>query len=133
LPYALANERKDSKVGNKAVTPAKRSSHEGGTNVLTMPHDSITQLQKTIGNQAVQRLMRSKGRSNGTKTDIKTKLKVSQPGDLYEQEADGLAEQIMRISTISHISLTGSNEEEKIDRKCSSCKMKNEEEEKRGT
>ena len=47
---------------------------EIGSSVLAMtPHDSIIHLQQTIGNQAVQRLMRSKVRNNGTKTNIQTK------------------------------------------------------------
>ena len=37
------------------------------------------------------------------KTGIQTKLKVSQPGDVYEQEADRVAEQVMRMSAPNHI------------------------------
>ena len=59
------------------------------------------------------------------------KPRISQPGDVYEQEADRVAEQIMRMSTLSHTGLTVSNEEERIDRKCSSCEMKEAREEKR--
>ncbi len=48
--------------------------------------DHILFLQKTAGNFAVQRLLRS-----GT---LQTKLIIGQPGDKYEQEADRVAEQI---------------------------------------
>lgn len=51
--------------------------------------DRILQLQRTAGNQAVQRLIKS-----GT---LQSKLKISQPNDIYEQEADRVAEQVMRI------------------------------------
>lgn len=49
----------------------------------------ILQLHKTIGNRAVERLFKS-----GL---LQAKLKISQPGDIYEQEADRLAEQVMRM------------------------------------
>ena len=51
--------------------------------------NSILHLQRTIGNQAVQRLVKS-----GT---LQAKLRIGQPGDIYEQEADRLAEQVMRM------------------------------------
>jgi len=46
-------------------------------------------LQRTIGNQAVQRLIKS-----GT---LQAKLKIGQPGDKYEQEADRVADAVMRM------------------------------------
>jgi Domain of unknown function (DUF4157) len=49
----------------------------------------ILQLQKTIGNQAVQDLLRSRA--------IQAKLAISQPGDPYEDEADRIAGQVMRM------------------------------------
>ncbi len=56
---------------------------------ICSPFDHILFLQKTIGNQAVQRLFKS-----GV---IQTKLKIGQPNDIYEQEADRVAEQVMRM------------------------------------
>ena len=53
------------------------------------PIHSLLKLQRTIGNQAVQRLMRSSG--------IQAKLTVSQPGDPLEQEADRVADTVMRM------------------------------------
>lgn len=56
------------------------------------PHSSVQpvlQFQRSIGNQAVQSLLRS-GR-------LQAKLEVSQPGDIYEQEADRIADQRMRM------------------------------------
>jgi hypothetical protein len=44
----------------------------------------MRQLQQTIGNHAVQRL-------------IQTKLQVSQPGDAYEQEADHVAASVLNM------------------------------------
>ena len=51
--------------------------------------DRILYLQRTIGNQAVQRLIIS-----GT---LQAKLKIGQPGDVYEQEADRVADAVMRM------------------------------------
>jgi hypothetical protein len=44
-------------------------------------------LQRTHGNRYVQRVV----------VGIQAKLKVGQPGDIYEQEADRIAEQVMRM------------------------------------
>ncbi len=52
---------------------------------ISSPIEQIQFLQRTIGNQAIQRLIKS-----GT---IKAKLRIGQPGDVYEQEADRVAEQ----------------------------------------
>lgn len=49
----------------------------------------IMHLQTTIGNQAVQKLVKS-----GL---LQAKLTVSRPGDIYEQEADRVADQVMRM------------------------------------
>ena len=56
---------------------------------MSTPTDRILFLQRTICNQAVQRLIKS-----GT---LQAKLMIGQPGDVYEQEADSVAEQVMRM------------------------------------
>jgi hypothetical protein len=56
---------------------------------LKSPADRILFLQRTIGNQAVQRLIKS-----GT---LQAKLRIGQPGDKYEQEADRVADEVMRM------------------------------------
>jgi hypothetical protein len=53
------------------------------------PVDPLLQLHQTIGNQAVQRLLRAHA--------IQAKLAISQPGDIYEQEADRVADRVMRM------------------------------------
>src|SRR5262245_2843031 len=50
----------------------------------------ILQLQSSIGNQAVHRLIHS--------SYIQTKLHVSTPGDPFEQEADRVAATVMRTA-----------------------------------
>ena len=56
---------------------------------MSSPADQVLYLQRTIGNQAVQRLIKS-----GT---LQAKLKIGQPGDKYEQEADRVADAVMRM------------------------------------
>lgn len=62
------------------------------------PHYShpVLQLQQKIGNQAVQRLLQSR--------HIQARLTVGKPDDKYEQEADRVADQVMRMpdSTVQH-------------------------------
>ncbi len=57
---------------------------------MNSPVDRILFLQRTIGNQAVTRLIESGA--------LQTKLRIGQPGDKYEQEADRVAEQVVAIS-----------------------------------
>jgi len=54
------------------------------------PLDQILFLQRTIGNQAVESLLKS--------GIIQAKLKIGKPNDIYEQEADRVAEQIVSRS-----------------------------------
>ncbi len=64
-------------------------SHASETNVSS-PSSAIGRiysLQRTVGNREVERLLKS-----GV---IQAKLKVNEPGDIYEQEADRLADQAM--------------------------------------
>ncbi len=56
---------------------------------INSPIDHILFLQRTIGNKAVQRLFKSAA--------IQAKLKIGQPGDIYEQEADRASEQVMTM------------------------------------
>lgn len=61
------------------------------------------QLHQTIGNREVGRL-------------IQTKLTVSEPGDSHEQEADRVADEVMRMAAPAHNTAVP-----QIQRKCDSC------------
>jgi len=72
----------------------------------------LLELQKTHGNHYVQRIV-----------GIQRKLRVSEPGDIYEQEADWVAEQVMRMP------------EPKVQRECPSdknCPIEDEKKKKKG-
>jgi len=111
----------------KAVTFAKtpetkqKSSNlinqKNGKAYSVSPADRILHLQRTAGNQAVQRLIKS-----GV---LQAKLKIGQPNDIYEQEADRVAEQVMRMpqpqmSNEKNVSEPAPNNS--IQRKCPGCK-----------
>jgi hypothetical protein len=68
------------------------------SHTTSSPIDQIMLLQRTIGNQAVQRLIQERRiRVQGSGVRIQAKLKIGQPNDIYEQEADRVAEQVMRM------------------------------------
>ncbi len=90
----------ESKEGKK-VSKMKKTDLSQSTD---SPVDRILFLQRTIGNQAIQRLIKS-----GT---IQAKLRIGQPGDVYEQEADRVAEQVMRMPDI---------QPQSVQRKCPKC------------
>lgn len=69
---------------------------------MNSPVEQILFLQRTIGNQAVGRLIKS-----GV---LQAKLKVGQPGDIYEQEAERVAEQVMRMPQVSEETKVSSHE-----------------------
>ena len=100
------------------ATPAKPTrparSHFGQSPEV----NSILHLQRTIGNQALQRMLqthveKSEARSTAaapprfahdfsripahSHAGIQPKLMVNTPGDIYEQEADRVADQVMRM------------------------------------
>lgn len=78
LPEVVQAGQRDRRPKANASLPMERRAEQ-----------PILHLQRTIGNQAVQRLLQS-----GT---LQPKLAISQPDDAYEREADRVAEQVMRM------------------------------------
>ena len=78
IQYAKIRE---TKKNSPLLTQRTKSSQP-----IKTPAERILFLQRSIGNQAVQRLIKS-----GT---LQAKLKIGPPGDKYEQEADRVAEQV---------------------------------------
>jgi hypothetical protein len=70
--------------GDRVSTPVKRDA-ERSVSASGMVA-KILGMQQTLGNQTVQRLFKSGA--------LQAKLKIGQPNDIYEQEADRIAEQI---------------------------------------
>ena len=66
------------------------SARAGHANAQHAPAwDPFFTQQQTWGNQALQQLLRTRA--------IQAKLTVNKPGDIYEQEADQVAERVMRM------------------------------------
>jgi len=94
-------------VERQSVAKAQKSPVVGGRSPAQSPRSSVAthpliELQRSIGNQAVQRLINS--------PFIQAKLHVSTPNDPSEQEADRVADTVMRMSNSSP-----------IQRKCDEC------------
>ncbi len=77
------------KPETKKENPVSQTRKTGPSQSMNSPVDRILFLQRTIGNQAVQKMMNS--------GIIQAKLKIGQPNDKYEQEADRISEQVMRM------------------------------------
>lgn len=60
---------------------------------FSSPVEQILFLQRTAGNKAVQKFMKSGW--------LQAKLRIGEPGDLYEQEANRVADQVMRMPCVS--------------------------------
>ncbi len=72
------------------------------------PVHTFLQLQRTLGNQAVGRFLQAK-------------LKVNQPGDVYEQEADRVTEQVMRMLEPLPAPSSSDGANPHVQRKCAAC------------
>ncbi len=60
-----------------------------GASSQASPYEQVLYLQGSIGNRAVERLFKS--------GILQAKLRIGDPDDVYEQEADWVAERIMRM------------------------------------
>ncbi|MBI3796018.1 MAG: DUF4157 domain-containing protein [Deltaproteobacteria bacterium] len=87
-----------------AVRPAKPSSS-------APVHRSVS--HPRMGNQAAQRLLQE-----GV---IQAKLMVNRPGDRFEQEADRVADQVMRMPVVSGATVAESAQRLSIQRLCAEC------------
>ena len=87
------------------------SSLEGGIGVRAGLPLPLHHLQHTIGNRAVGHL-------------IQAKLEVSQTGDFFEQEADRVAEQVMRMpdqNSMNRAEIGKQSHDIQIQRACAKC------------
>lgn len=85
-------EKADIKASTSVLSkgnPASKAQKTAVPQSAHSPFDHIVSLQQTLGNQTVQRLYRS-----GL---LQAKLRIGQPNDIYEQEADRVADQVMRM------------------------------------
>lgn len=83
-------------VASKQNQPQERASSSTAPSNVATPgpvhrEHPLFHLQRTIGNQALQRML-------PPRIAIQTKLAVNEPGDQYEKEADRVADQVMRMT-----------------------------------
>ena len=98
------------------------------SDIMNVSHDfnnEVTNNQFSLSHSHIRdQLLQKPCRSNMpfNFANIQTKLEVSQPGDIYEQDADRIAEQVMRIpsSQESYLPINASMDT-KVNRKCKSC------------
>ena len=85
-----SGEKMKTKLFDNARKKAKAQPQNCQCSTMHPTQSRMGQLQKTIGNREVQRLYKA-GKLQAT-------LKIGRPDDVYEQEADRVAEQVMRMS-----------------------------------
>lgn len=138
LALSFAATRQDRNYeGGKALTSNHRSFQSPNSKKISVNNSpasvvdsqqqqQLQQHKQAIGNEAGQR--NGPGHS-GKGFDfagmgIQPKLRVNQPGDAYEQEADSVAEQVTRTSAQSNFadSLVGIGSREGIGHSCTTCK-----------
>lgn len=86
----------------KQNQPKKPSSSFARPNLATNGPHALLRLQRTIGNQAMQSILPTNAEEriqlpSPAPIKMQAKLAVSRPGDGYEQEADHISEQVMRM------------------------------------
>jgi Domain of unknown function (DUF4157) len=79
MEFQTTAKSKKSDRSNRTASAAVKSTPQ-------TPSHELLQMQQTIGNRAVSRL-------------IQTKLKVGKPGDVYEREADRVADRVIQTPT----------------------------------
>jgi hypothetical protein len=89
-------------IEKKTDTKKERSASKGQNPEFPLstntPAERILSLQRDIGNQAVQKLFKGSGGWRfATGGKVQPKLTIGQQGDIYEQEADRLADEVMRM------------------------------------
>lgn len=98
-------KKPDAKRENRALQTRKTNLSQS----INSPADRIMFLQRTIGNKAVQRLIKSGA--------LQTKLRIGKPNDIYEQEAERVADAVMQMPEPQAVS-SGTPY---VQRACSTC------------
>lgn len=126
MSFTFAPKSKNKMTDNKISTLANLyfSSYHHRMNQLEEKEspDSIIHLQRMTADKAMQEPAYFGEKFDFAKINIPPKLRVSQPGDEYEQEADNVADQVMGIRTPSDlIASKKTANEEIIHRKRAAC------------
>ncbi len=90
----------------KSANAVSRKPETASSQTVNSPIDRILSLQRNIGNKAVQKLLKSGA--------IQAKLRIGQPNDIYEQEADRLADAVMSMPEPQVLRYPVEEEEEEL-------------------
>ena len=104
MSFSLKHTKKTSKADKTKQNQHIKNNRATGN--INSPVDNVLNLHQSMGNQAVQRLFES-----GT---IQASLKIGQPNDKYEQEADRVADEVMRMPEPQVQRQTEEEEEEEM-------------------
>jgi len=99
------------------VAPNRSLVRSEAARELQSPDTYLASARNALGNQALLRTLRH------SQPTIQRKLTVNQPGDVYEQEADRVADHVMRMSAPVSVQrqCPTCEQEEKLQRKCEHC------------
>src|SRR6476661_6526628 len=97
---------------NKTQQHTGSATGAGVETQIAGPYADILLMQQQMGNRAVRQI-------------IQAKLSVSTPGDRYEQEADSIAEQVMRSTSTGPRKIVGfpvgGFQQQEVQRECADC------------
>ena len=111
--------RKQDLRAQDAATPVSlwAAGWQSGAPLIPVSGQQFSHLHGAYGNQAILRTLQH------STPAIQTKLTVNQPGDVYEQEADRVADQVMRMPANAAVQrrCSACAQEERVQRKCAHC------------
>jgi Domain of unknown function (DUF4157) len=121
---------------NKLGSKSRSSINNDNNNYSQQQPDTSQHYQTPISSiQDISRSIRSVSSMNNNNSLFQPKLRIGQPGDVYEQEADRVAEKVMAMSSMpfssSAVPSIGDRSKAKgqaIDKKCTACEMKGQQE-----
>jgi hypothetical protein len=100
---------------NPLKTAGPQATARARPNPPEMRYPTGVHLPPGLGNQAMLRMLRIQSATNG---GIQTKLTINSPGDVHEQEADKVAEQVMRMPEAGSGTPIGATAGRGVQRKC---------------
>jgi len=89
MSFAQAEVKTATKTPEKRKNAVSQLKKSIDPQLVKSPLHRVLSLQRTIGNQAVKRLLES--------VLLQAKLRIGQPNDVYEQEADRVADSIIHV------------------------------------
>ncbi len=112
--YRMSTGRAQSSQSTRGLETARRGAVRG--------QPALHTLQRLLSNQAMLALAHAKERQAGAPSLIQTQLTVNQPGDRYEQEADHVADAVMRMPDpeAAEIDVSAAHDA-RIQRLCDTC------------